>query len=245
MQLSKIMITDGCKPKIYLLPTLLGEDTQNKAIPPYNIHIIEELEYFCVENEKSARRFIKTIAPEKVQASLKIEILNKHTSHQEIKHLLNPLFKGYSIGVLSDAGMPGIADPGALLVREAHHLGYAVVPLTGPSSLFLALAASGFNGQFFSFHGYLPIDKQERKNALKKIEQKSTKHQSAEIFIETPYRNNKMIEDLYSTLRPSTSLCVACDITLPSEYIRTKTIKEWRKEKVDLHKRPSIFIIQA
>lgn len=233
------------KPKVYLIPTLLGENTQEKSIPPYNLAILEELEYFCVENEKSARRFIKSVLPNKKQSDLKIEILNKRTSEEEVRHLLTPLKKGKSIGILSEAGMPGIADPGALLVQLAHNTGFQVIPLVGPSSLFLALAASGFNGQSFTFHGYLPIDKKERKSTIKNLEQISLKNNSAEIFIETPYRNNKLLEDLISTLNPNSSLCVACDITLPTEYIKSKHIKDWKKEKADLHKRPAIFIIQA
>ncbi|MGV4459986.1 SAM-dependent methyltransferase [Ornithobacterium rhinotracheale] len=233
------------QPCLYLIPTLLGEDTQAQAIPPYNLHIIEELWYFCVENEKSARRFIKSVAPEKKQADLKIEILNKNTSAQETPSLLKPMQEGNSMGILSEAGMPGIADPGALLVQAAHRAGFRVVPLVGPSSIFLALASSGFNGQTFTFHGYLPIDKRERRSAIKQVEQESMRKKSAEIFIETPYRNNKMLEDLISTLNPNTQLCVACDITLPTEMIFSGSVKEWRQKKADLHKRPAIFIIQA
>nr|WP_260390258.1 SAM-dependent methyltransferase [Ornithobacterium rhinotracheale] len=233
------------QPCLYLIPTLLGDDTQAQSIPPYNLHIIEAIWHFCVENEKSARRFIKSVAPKKKQADLKIEILNKNTPPQEIPSLLSPLREGHSVGILSEAGMPGIADPGAMLVQAAHREGIRVVPLVGPSSIFLALASSGFNGQSFSFHGYLPIDKRERRVAIKQVEQESLRKKSAEIFIETPYRNNQMLEDLISTLNPNTQLCVACDITLPSELIFSASIKKWRQKKADLHKRPAIFIIQA
>ena len=233
------------KPKVYLIPTLLGDDTKNRSIPPYNLSVIEELEYFCVENEKSARRFIKAVAPQKKQSELKIEILDKRTSPEEVSALLKPLKQGHSIGILSEAGMPGIADPGALLVKAAHQNGIEVVPLVGPSSIFLALASSGFNGQSFTFHGYLPIDKRERKSAIKNLESDSLKKSSAEIFIETPYRNNKMLEDLVATLNPNTSLCIACDITLPSEFIKSDIVKNWKNIKEDLHKRPAIFIVQA
>ncbi|MBV7441400.1 SAM-dependent methyltransferase [Weeksellaceae bacterium TAE3-ERU29] len=233
------------KPKVYLIPTLLGENTKDRVIPPYNLMILEELEYFCVENEKSARRFIKAISPQKKQSELKIEILDKRTPPEEVAKLLKPLKQGHSIGILSEAGMPGIADPGALLVKSAHQNGFEVVPLVGPSSIFLALASSGFNGQSFTFHGYLPIDKRERKNAIKNLENDSLKKGSAEIFIETPYRNNKLLADLITTLSPNTSLCVACDITLPTEFIKSDIIKNWKNIKEDLHKRPAIFIIQA
>lgn len=233
------------KPKVYLIPTLLGDDTKNRSIPPYNLSVIEELEYYCVENEKSARRFIKAVAPQKKQSELKIEILDKRTSPEEVSALLKPLKQGHSIGILSEAGMPGIADPGALLVKAAHQNGIEVVPLVGPSSIFLALASSGFNGQSFTFHGYLPIDKRERKSAIKNLESDSLKKSSAEIFIETPYRNNKMLEDLVATLNPNTSLCIACDITLPSEFIKSDIVKNWKNIKEDLHKRPAIFIVQA
>lgn len=233
------------KPCLYLIPTLLGENTQSQSVPPYNLHIIESLLHFCVENEKSARRFIKSILPNKKQADLKIEILNKNTLPKEIPSLLAPMREGHSLGVLSEAGMPGIADPGALLVQAAHRAGFRVVPLVGPSSIFLALASSGFNGQSFSFHGYLPIDKRERRVAIRQMEQESMRKKSAEIFIETPYRNNKMLEDLISTLNPNTQLCVACDITLPTEMIFSGSVKEWIQKKADLHKRPAIFIIQS
>lgn len=233
------------KPKVYVIPSLLGDSIHERVLPQYNLGIVSALHDFVVENEKSARRFIKTILPEKKQSELRIEILNKHTEDQEIPQLLEPLKKGNSIGIISEAGMPGIADPGAKLVWASHQQGFEVVPLIGPSSIFLALASSGFNGQSFSFHGYLPIDKRERSKALQKLENKSRKSHSAEIFMETPYRNNKFLEDILKTLSPSTRLCIACDITLSTEFIFSGTIKQWKSKKVDLHKRPAIFILQA
>lgn len=231
--------------KVFVIPSLLGESSAKHVLPQHNLNIISTLNDFVVENEKSARRFIKTILPNKKQAELQIEILNKHTEDHEIPALLQPLKTGKSIGIISEAGMPGIADPGARLVWAAHQQGFEVVPLVGPSSIFLALAASGFNGQSFAFHGYLPIDKRERKQALLKLENKSRQESSAEIFMETPYRNNKFLEDILQTLSSSTRLCVACDITLPTEFIFSGTIKQWKSQKVDLHKRPAIFLIQA
>ena len=231
--------------KVYVIPSFLGENECQYVFPAYNLTILESLNDFVVENEKSARRFIKSVLPQKVQADLRIEILDKHTEDAEIPALLQPLKKGNSIGIISEAGMPGIADPGARLVWAAHQNGFAVVPLIGPSSIFLALASSGFNGQSFSFNGYLPIEKRDRKLALQKLENRSKHEGSAEIFMETPYRNNKFLEDILQTLSPQTRLCVACDITLSTEFIYSDTVKNWKSKKVDLHKRPAIFLIQG
>lgn len=233
------------KPCVFLIPTLLGSGTKERALPLYNDKILNELQDFVVENEKSARRFIKEVAPNKKQSELRISILNKHTADAEIPELLTPLINGNSIGILSEAGMPGIADPGAKLVKAAYAHNFKVIPLVGPSSIFLALAASGFNGQSFHFSGYLPIDKRERAQSIKKLESKSRESGSAEIFMETPYRNNKLLADLLHTLHPNTSLCIACDISLPTEFIYAGSVKKWQKKKVNLHKRPTIFIIQS
>jgi 16S rRNA (cytidine1402-2'-O)-methyltransferase len=158
--------------------------------------------------------------------------------------MITPCLEGKDVGVISDAGCPGIADPGALVVQEAHKQGIKVVPLVGPSSILLAMMASGFNGQNFAFNGYLPIDKQERKAAIKRLEKMSGDYNQAQAFIETPYRNNQMLESLITSLNKNTSICVACDITLSTEYIKTFTVNEWKRKKVDLNKRPTLFIIQ-
>lgn len=171
-------------------------------------------------------------------------MLNKYTTETERNTYLNSCLDGNSIGLLSEAGCPAIADPGADIVSLAHQMDIQVVPLVGPSSILLALMASGMNGQSFTFNGYLPIDKNERKVKLKSLERISFENNQAQIFIETPYRNMKMLEDLASTLNPNTKVCVACDLTLPTEFIRTKAAKDWKQNKEDLHKRPSIFIIQ-
>jgi 16S rRNA (cytidine1402-2'-O)-methyltransferase len=205
---------------------------------------IENIDYYIVEHEKNARRFIKSIAPKKAQSDLDINQINKFTNEIEIPEMLEPCFEGKDVGVISDAGCPGIADPGALIVQQAHLKGIKVVPLVGPSSILLAMMASGFNGQNFAFNGYLPIDKAERKIELKRLEKLSIEYNQSQSFIETPYRNNQMLESLKIALHHQTKLCVACDITLPTEYIRTNTIEEWKKVKVDLHKRPTLFIIQ-
>ncbi len=230
--------------KLYLIPVGLGESDSNKVFPPLNEKIIDSIEDFIVENEKSARRFIKNILPEKSQQSLKLKGLNKFTDPSELPNFLDPARDGKNMGLLSEAGCPGVADPGAEIVKLAHRYGIQVVPLVGPSSILLAMMASGMNGQSFTFHGYLPIDKKERKNELKFLERISLEKNQAQIFIETPYRNMKFLEDLINTMHPTTRICVACDLTLPTEFIKTSTASEWKNIKTDLHKRPAIFIIQ-
>lgn len=232
------------KGKLYLIPTRLGDNAPLEVLPISIKRIIENVDYYIVENEKTARRFIKKISSNKSQPSLKISILNKFTEHSELPGYLNACLEGKNVGLLSEAGCPGIADPGAEIVKIAHLKDIQVVPLVGPSSILLALMSSGMNGQNFAFNGYLPIEKSERKAALKRLERLSFEKKQAQIFIETPYRNNKMFEDICASLNEHTRICIACDITLPTEYIKTKTVKEWKHTTVDLHKRPSIFIIQ-
>lgn len=230
--------------KLYLIPVSLGDSHPERVFPPENKRIIEGIEDFIVENEKSARRFIKQILPEKSQQSLKLKSLNKFTEASEIPGFLDAAKEGRNMGVLSEAGCPGVADPGAEIVKLAHRYDIQVVPLIGPSSILLAMMASGMNGQSFTFHGYLPIDKKERKHELKQLERISTEKDQAQIFIETPYRNMKFLEDLTQILHPTTRICVACDLSLASEFIKTATASEWKNIKPDLHKRPAIFIIQ-
>ncbi|MDO4728475.1 MAG: SAM-dependent methyltransferase [Bacteroidota bacterium] len=233
------------KGSLYLIPVTLGEcDKIEYVLPELVKEIIKSTDYYIVENEKAARRAIKKILPEKKQSTLNIQVLDKHDANCGVSvAMLNPIFQGNDVGVMSDAGCPGVADPGALVVKLAHQNQIKVVPLVGPSSILLALMASGFNGQNFAFNGYLPIDKQEKKNTLKLYEKLSYDKGQSQIFIETPYRNNKLLEDLLLLLQPNTYLCIACDITLESEYIKTLTVKDWKKQKVDLHNRPCIFII--
>ena len=232
------------KGKLYLIPTQLGDNAPLEVLPISVKKIIEAVDEYIVENEKTARRFIKKVSSGKSQASLKINLLNKFTQESELPSYLESCLEGKNIGLLSEAGCPGVADPGAEVVKIAHQKNIQVVPLVGPSSILLALMSSGMNGQSFAFKGYLPIDKSERKGALKNLERISLKENQSQIFIETPYRNNKMLEDIINCLQADTRLCIACDITLPTEYIKTKTVEEWKHEKVDLHKRPAIFIIQ-
>lgn len=230
--------------KLYLIPVNLGESNPDKVFPPLNKKIIEGINDFIVENEKSARRFIKQILPEKSQPDLKLHGLNKFTEASEIPGFLDAAKEGRNIGLLSEAGCPGVADPGAEVVKFAHRFNIQVVPLIGPSSILLAMMASGMNGQSFTFHGYLPIDKKERKNEIKQLEKISLERNQAQIFIETPYRNMKFLEDLTQNLHATTRICVACDLTLETEFIKTATASEWKNIKADLHKRPAIFIIQ-
>ncbi len=229
--------------KLYLIPTRLGDNPPLEVLPLSIKKIIEQVDHYIVENEKSARRFIKRVSPNKSQGSLKLLLLNKYTQEHELDHFLNACKEGMPMGLLSEAGCPAIADPGSDIVKLAHENNIQVVPLVGPSSIILALMSSGMNGQSFAFNGYLPIDQTERKAALKRLEKLSYEQDQTQIFIETPYRNNKILEDICNTLHPTTRVCVACDLTLPTEYIKTTTISEWKHIKVDLHKRPTIFVL--
>lgn len=229
--------------KLYLIPTRLGDNPPLEVLPISVKKIIETVDDYIVENEKTARRFIKKIDSRKQQSIINFEILNKYTQPEEIQHFLNACKNGKPMGLLSEAGCPGIADPGADIVKLAHENNIQVIPLVGPSSIVLALMSSGMNGQSFAFNGYIPIDKTERKATLKKMERLSFERNQTQLFIETPYRNNKVIEDFCNALHPETRVCIACDITLPTEFIKTLTVKEWKHAKVDLHKRPAIFVI--
>lgn len=231
------------KGKLYLLPVMLGDNDPNEVLPVTVSRTMDFINDYVVENSKAARKFIKAINPNKVQAELNLFELNKHTEEKEIKNFIKPLLEGKNMGLMSDAGCPGVADPGAAVVKLAHENGIQVVPLVGPSSILLAMMASGMNGQSFAFNGYLPIDKSEKKQELKRLEKLSFDKNQSQIFIETPYRNNNILDDLVATLNPNTHICVACDITLPTEYIKTATANQWKKIKVDLHKRPCIFVI--
>ncbi len=228
---------------LYLIPTTLGDNDPLEVLPVKVKQTVDRINTFIVENDKIARRFIKRISPNKSQAALQIFHLNKHTNTEELPDFLTPCLNGTDTGLLSDAGCPGIADPGADIVKLAHEQNIKVVPLVGPSSILMAMMGSGMNGQQFAFNGYLPIDKNARKNELKRLERLSAEHNQSQLFIETPYRNNKLLEDLNKILDKNTLVCVACDITLPTEFIKTLPASAWKKNIVDLHKRPTIFII--
>jgi len=229
--------------KLFLIPTTLGDNEPLEVMPISVKKIVEKVDHFIVENEKTARRFIKKITPRKSQPSLHIFILDKFTSDLESKAYLDACLEGQDVGLLSEAGVPAIADPGSNIVMLAHQKNIKVVPLVGPSSILLAMMSSGLNGQNFTFNGYLPIEKSERKKAIKDLEKTSKLKNQSQIFIETPYRNDKLFVDLKSLLIPSTFLCIAVDITLSTEFIKTLSIQDWKNQKLDLHKRPCIFII--
>ena len=229
--------------KLYLIPTTLG-DTEPLEVMPLSVKkVVEEIDYYIVENEKSARAFIKKISPKKAQPSLQIMSLDKYAEEIETRRYLDVCKQGINVGLLSEAGVPAVADPGASIVKLAHENNIQVVPLVGPSSILMALMSSGMNGQNFAFNGYLPIDKSDRKKALKDLEKLSKEKNQSQIFIETPYRNEKMFADLKVALSPSTNLCIAADITLSSEFIKTLSMEDWKHQTIDLHKKPAIFII--
>ena len=229
--------------KLYLIPTTMGECDPMDVLPQTVKRTIDFIDHYIVENEKTARKSIKEVHPDKKQSELILFVLNKRTEVKEHQDFIQPLLEGKNVGLMSEAGCPGVADPGAVIVKLAHEKGIQVVPLVGPSSILLAMMASGMNGQSFTFHGYLPIDKDEKRASFKTLERTSFEKNQSQIFIETPYRNNNLLEDLLQTLHPETHLCIATDITLPTEYIKTKRIAAWKKETIDLHKRPTIFII--
>ncbi len=229
--------------KLYLIPTTLGENEPLEVLPLSVKKIVEGLTFFIVENEKSARRFIKKITPRKSQSSLKLFLLDKYTDDSEAIKYLDPCSLGADVGIISEAGVPAIADPGASIVMMAHRKNIRVVPLVGPSSITMAMMSSGMNGQNFAFNGYLPIDKNDRKKVIKELEKLSKAKDQSQIFIETPYRNEKMFAELKQSLTPSTLLCIATDITLNSEIIKTMTVGDWKVQTIDIHKRPTIFII--
>ncbi len=231
---------------LYLIPTTLGDNEPLEVLPISIKRAIEEIDYYIVENEKTARRFIKKVSPRKSQPDLHIQFLNKFTDPQSLPSYLEPCQQGFDVGILSEAGCPGIADPGADVVMLAHKLNIRVVPLVGPSSIILALMASGLNGQSFAFNGYLPIETSDRKKAIRSFERHSRNTGQAQIFIETPYRNDKLLSEFLKSLSSETLLCVGCDLSLPTELVTTRTVAEWKEIQLpDLHKRPAVFIIQA
>lgn len=231
------------KGKLYLIPSPLGE-TPHPIVPEYVLSLIHKLEYFIVEKAKTARRYIKKCEHPRAIQELSFFELNKHKDDLEWRQYLNPIHQGVDVGLLSEAGCPGIADPGAEIVAMAHQKNIEVVPLIGPSSILLSLIASGLNGQSFTFHGYLSPKKERIGKDLKRLETTAKKINQTQIFIETPYRNKQVVEQALKLLDPKTRFCIAMDLTLPSQFIRTKTIKEWQKLPLpDLHKRPAVFLL--
>ncbi|MFT4741960.1 MAG: 16S rRNA (cytidine1402-2'-O)-methyltransferase [Marivirga sp.] len=231
------------KGTLYLIPTVISPNTESRALPLDLKNLCEKLDYYLVEQIRTARRCLSALKIQKSIEEIQFKELSKKTDPQMLEGLMKPLFEGKDIGIMSEAGCPGIADPGALAVEFAHKHGVRVIPYVGPSSIFLALMASGFSGQSFAFNGYLPIDKKEKQQQIKKLEDLLYQTGQTQIFMETPYRNNAMFADILKTARPQTSLCIAKDINGDNEFIRTKTIVEWKKESLDLHKIPCIFLI--
>lgn len=229
--------------KVYLIPSFLYDDA-TESIPSYVVDAAKDCKVFFVENERSARRYLKKIWKEMVIDDYKW--LTIHKAEQEVQQQFIKLLKeGMNIGIISEAGCPGVADPGQLLVEAAQKLNATIKPLVGPSSILLALMASGMKGQCFQFHGYLPIDNTARKKAIRELEADSAKRNCTQLFIETPYRNNQMLSDILNSCREETRICVAVDITASSESIKTRTVKQWKQATPDIHKKLAIFLIQA
>ncbi len=229
------------KGKIYLIPTTLGDTNPLQVVAAPVADVIKNIHHYIVENEKHARRYLRKLDIPQPIDTLTLYPLNKHTAPEDLPTYLKPALNGENMGVISEAGCPGVADPGSEIVRLAHEKNIAVVPLVGPSSILLALMASGMNGQQFAFHGYLPKDRKERIRKLREMEKAAGRQ--TQLFMDTPFRNNHVLEDLLQTCAPTTRLCIAADITLPSEYIKTQTIQQWKKTTVNLHKRPCIFLL--
>jgi 16S rRNA (cytidine1402-2'-O)-methyltransferase len=228
---------------LYLIPVTLGETEISRVLPDYNAGVVAGIRHFIVEDVRSARRFLRKVDPQfDIDGSQFFE-LNKHTSPQDISGFLRPLCEGKPMGVISEAGCPAVADPGADVVAIAQRKGLKVVPLVGPSSIILSVMASGFNGQSFAFNGYLPIKPEERAKKLRQLEQRIYNEDQTQLFIETPYRNGKMIEDILKNCRPQTKLCIAANLTCEGEYVHTRTVKEWKGKAPDLSKIPCIFLL--
>ncbi|WP_162053599.1 SAM-dependent methyltransferase [Pontibacter pamirensis] len=230
---------------LYLIPTILAEDTAHQVISPQVKDTVQHLQYFIVENLRTARRYVKSICPDLVIEQLTFVQVDKDATPAQVQASLKPLLdEGKDAGIISEAGCPGVADPGAEVVKYAHQKNIKVVPFAGPSAILLSLMGSGFNGQQFAFHGYLPIEKRDRLQALRTLEKEMQQRNQTQIFMETPYRNNKLLEDLVQTLHPETRLCIAANITSPEhEFIQTKTIQQWNGKLPDIHKQPAVFLI--
>lgn len=230
------------KGKLYLIPSTIGDTEINDVIPEKVQNIINNINYYIVENERTARRQLIKMGIKTAIDDLTFFVLNKHTDRTQINEYLYPCSEE-DIGLLSEAGVPAVADPGAEIVALAHQQNIQVVPLVGPSSILLALMASGLNGQSFAFHGYIPVKGPERIKKIKQLESNSASYNQTQIFIEAPYRNNQLLADLIKVCHGSTQVCVACNISTEKEYIRTMSAEKWKKNKVDLHKKPTLFLI--
>ena len=227
---------------LYLIPVPLAEEVAHKTFTPYLVDTINQIDTYIVENSKTARRFLKEAGLKTPQKDLIVHDYGKH-NRTDLGQFFTELKAGKDVGLMSEAGCPGIADPGADIVAEAHKRGIKVVPLVGPSSILLALMASGFSGQSFAFWGYLPIDKEQRTKRVKDLDLSASRYKQTQIFIETPFRNNQMLEEVLKSCNPKTQLCIASNLTGEGEFIKTQSVYNWRKEKIDLHKQPTIFLL--
>ncbi|MFT6210479.1 MAG: 16S rRNA (cytidine1402-2'-O)-methyltransferase [Bacteroidia bacterium] len=228
---------------LFLIPVSMGETDNDRLFPTLNLRLLEELKYLVVENEKTARRFIRSTGNKRDFDQLELILLDKRTKRDEISRPIELLIQGEDVGIMSEAGCPGVADPGQILMAEAHLYNIKVQPLIGPSSILLGLMASGLNGQGFTFNGYLPIDKKERIKKLRDLDSLVSRSGFTQIFMETPYRNQHLYDDILKTCNSRHKLCVAVDITLQTEQIKTLAIAEWKAEKINLHKRPCMFLL--
>lgn len=228
---------------LYLIPVTLGESELNHVIPAAHREIIVSIRCFVVENIRTARRFLKKVDPEINIDALQFFELNKHTDKNQLHAYLDPIKNGLDVGLMSEAGCPGVADPGADVVRIAHEKNIRVVPMVGPSSILLAMMASGMNGQNFAFNGYLPIKKDEKARQISLVEKRIYTENQSQVFIEAPYRNLQLLDDLLQNCQPHTKLCIACDLTLETEFVKTMPISAWKKAKPDIQKRPAIFVL--
>ncbi|NTE03598.1 SAM-dependent methyltransferase [Agrobacterium tumefaciens] len=227
---------------LYLIPVPLAEEAAHKTFTPFLVDTINQIDTYIVENSKTARRFLKEAGLKTPQKDLIVHDYGKH-NRTDLGQFFVELAAGKDVGLMSEAGCPGIADPGADIVAEAHKRGIKVVPLVGPSSILLALMASGFNGQSFAFWGYLPIDKEQRTKRIKDLDLSASRYKQTQIFIETPFRNNQLFEEVLKSCKPNTQICVASNLTGEDEYIKTQSVYNWRKEEIDLHKKPTIFLL--
>lgn len=233
------------KGKLFLIPTVIADETQHQVIPASVLESLKGIQHFLAEDVRTARRYLSSLKIYESIEPLDFKILNKDTKEQELKELFAPVLDGKNLGILSESGCPGIADPGALAAKYAHQQNIEVVPLTGPSSILLSLMASGLNGQKFAFHGYLPIDSKDSIDAIKNLEKESRSKNQTQIFIETPYRNNQLVASLLKALHEDTLLCIAIDVTGKVESIKTKAVKHWKKDIPELPKSPAVFLFLA
>ena len=231
------------KGTLFLIPVPLAENAADKSFTSYLGDTINSISTYIVENEKTARKFLKEAGIRTPQQELQIHDYGKHKRNDSMVPYFKELMTGKDVGLMSEAGCPGVADPGAEIVLEAHKRGIKVVPLVGPSSILLALMASGFNGQSFAFWGYLPIDKEQRTKRIKDLDLSASRYKQTQIFIETPFRNNQLFEEVLKSCKPNTQICVASNLTAEDEFIKTQSVYNWRKEEIDLHKKPTIFLM--